>query len=65
MFVLQSEDNAMLMFQYNYRPWTRLRIDRVKPWNSMRINLGLGLRGPDIRPGVDNRHLILEGDKKS
>ena len=24
----------------------------------MRINLGLGLIGPDIRPGLDNRHLI-------
>ena len=27
----------------------------------MRINLGLGLRGPDIRPGPDNRYLIIEG----
>ena len=25
----------------------------------MRINLGL--RGPDIRLGLDNRHLIIEG----
>ena len=29
----------------------------------MRINLGLGLRGPDIRPGLDNRHLIIEGHR--
>ena len=37
-------------------------VDRVKPWNRVRINLGLGLRGPDIdiRPGLDNRHLIIE-----
>ena len=27
----------------------------------MRFNLGLSLRGPDIRPGLDNRHLIIEG----
>ena len=40
---------------------TRLGVDRVKPWNSVRINLGLGLKGPDIRPGLDNRHLIIEG----
>ena len=26
----------------------------------MRINLGLGLRGPDLRPGLDNGHLIIE-----
>ena len=37
----------------------------------MRINLGLGLRGPDIRPGLDRRHLIkerhrgFEGNKRS
>ena len=37
----------------------------------MRINLGLGLRGPDIRQDLDNRHLtiegfeVLEGDKRS
>ena len=40
---------------------TRLGVDRTKPGNSVRINLFLGLRGPDIRPGLDNRHLILEG----
>ena len=33
----------------------------VKPWNSVRIILGLGLSDPDIRPGLDNRHLIIEG----
>ena len=33
---------------------TRLGL-RVKPWISMRISLGMGLRGPDIRPGFDNR----------
>ena len=31
--------------------------------NSVRSNLGLGLRGLDIRPGLDNRHLIIEGHK--
>ena len=35
--------------------YTRLEVDRVKPWISVRINFGLGLRGPDIRP--DNRNL--------
>ena len=41
---------------------TRFGVDRVKPRNRVRINLGLGLRGPDIdiRPGLDNRHLIIE-----
>ena len=24
----------------------------VEPWNSVRINLGLGLRGPDLRVGL-------------
>ena len=24
--------------------------------------MGLDLRGPDIRPGLDNRHLIIEGE---
>ena len=28
---------------------TRLGVDRVKPWSLERNNLGLGLRGPDIR----------------
>ena len=32
---------------------TRLGVDRVKPWNSVRIYLGLGKSGPDIRPGLD------------
>ena len=40
---------------------TRHGVDRVKPWNSVRINLVLGLSGPDIRPGLDNRHLIIKG----
>ena len=37
----------------------------VKPWNwvGIGINLGLGMRGPDIRPGLDNRHLIIEGHR--
>ena len=35
----------------------------VKPWNSVR-KFGLDLRGPDIRPGLYNRHLIIEGHKK-
>ena len=34
---------------------TRLGVDRVKPWNPVRINLGLVLRGPNIRPGLDIR----------
>ena len=45
---------------------TRLGL-RVKPWISMRISLGIlgmGLRGPDIRPGFDNRHLIIEGQRR-
>ena len=42
---------------------TRLRVDRVKPWNSAKINLGFGLRGPDMKPGLDNRHLIIEGQR--
>ena len=48
-----------------------LGVDMVKPWNSERINLVLGLRGTDIRPGLDKRHLIIEdhrslkGDKRS
>ena len=29
----------------------------------MRISLGLVLRGPDIRPSLDNGHLIIEGDR--
>ena len=45
------------------RYYTRLGVDRVKPWNRVRINLGLGLRGTDIRPGLDNRHLIIKGHK--
>ena len=32
----------------------------VKPWNLVRIDLDLGLRGPDIKPGLDNRHIIIE-----
>ena len=42
---------------------TRLGVNRVKPWNSVRINLGLGLRGPDIGPGLYTRHLIIEGHR--
>ena len=30
----------------------------------MRINLVLGLKGPDIRPGLKNTHLIIEGHGK-
>ena len=40
------------------RYYTRLGVDRVKPWNWVRINLGLGLRGTDIGPGLDNRHYV-------
>ena len=32
---------------------------RLSDW----INFGLGLRGLDIRPGLDNRHLIIEGHR--
>ena len=35
---------------------TRLGVDRVKPWSSVRYNLVLGLRGPDIRPELDHRN---------
>ena len=42
---------------------TRFGVDKVKPWNSVKINLGLGLIGPDIRPGLDNRPLILRSRK--
>ena len=42
---------------------TRLGVYRVKPGNSVRINLFLGLRGPDIRLGLDNRHSIIEGHR--
>ena len=35
----------------------------VKPWNSVKINLVLGLRGPDIRPGLNNSDLIIEGHR--
>ena len=27
------------------------------------INFGLVKSGPDIRPGLDNRHLIIEGHR--
>ena len=47
---------------------TRLGVDRVKPGNSVRINLFLGLRGPDIRLGLNNRHRrsqkVMEGHGK-
>ena len=42
-----------------YKKITRLGIDRVKPWNSVRINLGLGLKGPDVGPILDKRNLII------
>ena len=29
----------------------------------MRINFGLGLTGTDIRAGLDNRHLNIEGNR--
>ena len=40
-----------------------LDLDLIGSWNSVRINLGFGLRGLDIRPGLDNRHLIIEGHR--
>ena len=40
---------------------TRLGVNKIKPENSVRLNMVLGLRGPDISPGLDNRHLIIEG----
>ena len=46
-----------------HRCVTRLGVNRVKPWNSARINLVLVLRGPDIRLGLDNRHLIIKGHR--
>ena len=42
---------------------TRLGVDMVMPWNSVRIKFGLDLWGPDIRPDFDNRHLIIEGHR--
>lgn len=30
----------------------------------MRISLGSGYRGSDIRPGIDNRHLITECNRR-
>ena len=39
---------------------TRLGVDRVKPWSKVRINLGSGKRGPDIR--LDQ---IIVGEGKS
>ena len=41
---------------------TRLGVDRDKPWNSVRINLGLDLRDLNIR-GLDKRHLIIVGHR--
>ena len=35
---------------------TRVGVDRVKPWSSVRINLVLGLRGANVRPELDHRH---------
>ena len=43
--------------------YTRLGVDRVKPWNSVRINLGLDFKGTDNRPDLDNRLLIKEGHR--
>ena len=37
---------------------TRLGVNRVKPWNLVRIDLG-----PDIRPGLNKRHLMIEGQR--
>ena len=47
----------------NQKKTTRLGVDMVKPWNSVKINLVLGLRGPDIRPGLNNSDLIIEGHR--
>ena len=49
--------------QINLKKKLRLGVDWVKPWTSVKINLGLGLRGSDIRPDLDNRHLIKEGNR--
>ena len=54
-----TQQKCLLVSQKRRR--TRLRVDRVKPWNSVSIKLGLGLRGPDIRPGFDN--LIIESHR--
>ena len=42
---------------------TRVGVDRVKLGGCVRINLGLGETGPDIRPGLDKRHIIAEAQK--
>ena len=49
------ENSLYILYIIVIMYYTRLEVDRVKPWISVRINLGLGSRGPDIRP--DNRHL--------
>ena len=49
----------IILLVEGFQDLTRLGDDRVMP-NSVRINLGLDLRGPDIRPGLENRHLIIE-----
>ena len=41
----------------------RLGVNRVKYWSSVRFNLGLSLRGPEIRLGLDSRHFIKEGHR--
>ena len=40
-----------------------LDLELIGSWNSVRINLGFGLRGLDIRPGLDNRHLAIKGHR--
>ena len=51
-----SEDSIGKFLNYNI-----LGVNRVQPWNSVKIKFGLGLRGYYIRPDLDNRHLIIEG----
>ena len=36
----------------------------AKPWNSGKINLGLGLRDSDIRTGLENKNFIIEGHRE-
>ena len=60
---IQREYYSIFQINLALKNRTKLGVDRVKPWNSVRINLVLGLRGPDIRPGLDKRHLIIEDHK--
>ena len=54
---IQREYYSIFQINLALKNRTKLGVDRVKPWNSVRINLVLGLRG------LDNGHLIIEGHR--